>query len=321
MQNLMPYIHLARIDHWFKNIFCLPGIVLVYALTQRVPQISDLSALIIGLLSVCLTASANYTINEILDAGPDKRHPDKVFRPVPSGEVDIHWAYAQYIFLSLASHGIALFVSPLFFLAIFSLWIMGIIYNVPPIRSKEIPYIDALSEAINNPIRLVLGWWMIDDTFLPPVSILVAYWMMGAYFMSLKRYAEYRYIGDSKRAGEYRKSFKYTNDRRLLIAAVVQGNICCLMLGVFLAKFRVELVMSFPFIALLLAVYLGVALRKNSPVQYPEKLYREKGLVCCSLITTAVLVLLLYIDLPWLNKYLKMPTPDVPVSRVAAAKE
>jgi hypothetical protein len=39
------------------------------------------------------------------------------------------------------------------------LWVMGVVYNVKPIRSKELPYLDVLSESINNPIRLLLGWF------------------------------------------------------------------------------------------------------------------------------------------------------------------
>ena len=34
---------------------------------------------------------------------------------------------------------------------------MGIIYNVKPIRSKDIVFIDVLSESVNNPLRFLLG--------------------------------------------------------------------------------------------------------------------------------------------------------------------
>jgi len=37
-------------------------------------------------------------------------------------------------------------------------WVMGLAYNVPPVRLKGWPYLDVLSESINNPIRLALGW-------------------------------------------------------------------------------------------------------------------------------------------------------------------
>ena len=52
---------------------------------------------------------------------------------------------------------------------------MGLIYNVPPIRSKERPYLDVLSESINNPIRLLLGWFVVTERELPPASLVVIY--------------------------------------------------------------------------------------------------------------------------------------------------
>ena len=77
-----------RFDHWFKNVFVLPGIVLAWyfygshvdwtALWWRIP---------VGLLPCRLVASSNYVINEILDAPFDALHPTKHRRPVPSGMV------------------------------------------------------------------------------------------------------------------------------------------------------------------------------------------------------------------------------------------
>ncbi|MCH2411312.1 prenyltransferase, partial [Myxococcota bacterium] len=60
---MLPYIQIARPDHWFKNLFLLPGAASALLLGgEGGEQVWwDLfSALII----VCLTASANYTLNE-----------------------------------------------------------------------------------------------------------------------------------------------------------------------------------------------------------------------------------------------------------------
>ena len=62
---------------------------------------------------------------------------------------------------------------------------MGTFYNMPPIRTKELPYIDVLTESINNPIRLLLGWFALVDNRIPPASLLIAYWALGAFFMAL----------------------------------------------------------------------------------------------------------------------------------------
>ena len=68
----------------------------------------------------------------------------------------------------------------------------GLLYNIHPIRIKEFPYIDVLSEALNNALRLLLGWFTLITNMAPPLSLVLAYWMVGAFFMATKRFAEYR---------------------------------------------------------------------------------------------------------------------------------
>ena len=65
------------------------------------------------------------------------------------------------------------------------LWLMGCVYNLHPIRTKDIPYIDVLSESLNNPIRLALGWHAVVTDRVPPLSLILAYWMIGAFFMAI----------------------------------------------------------------------------------------------------------------------------------------
>src|SRR3954463_7780171 len=119
-----------------------------------------------------------------------------------------------------------------FFLASLFLLVMGVVYNVRPVRSKDLPYVDVLSESINNPIRLLLGWFAVTDAEVPPVSLLIAYWMIGAFFMATKRFAEYRSIGDTAAAGAYRSSFLHYNEERLLLSMVFYAISFALFLGI-----------------------------------------------------------------------------------------
>ena len=47
------------------------------------------------------------------------------------------------------------------------------------------------------------------------------------------------------------------------------------LIGVFLIKYKIELLLSFPFFAVLFTWYLGISLKADSAAQAPEKLYRE----------------------------------------------
>ena len=55
------------------------------------------------------------------------------------------------------------------------------------------------SESINNPLRMLLGWYMVAPQLIPPVSLLCCYWMLGCYLMGLKRFSELREL-DSQEA-------------------------------------------------------------------------------------------------------------------------
>ena len=214
------HLEIARIDHWIKNVFVLPGIVVALSLdpTQLTPAL--LLRVIVGLLSTCLVASSNYVINEVMDASADVHHPTKFTRPVPSGRVSIPWAYAQWIVLMIVGVGLGLTISIPFAAIMFVLWIMGCIYNIPPLRSKDLPYLDVLSEAVNNPLRMLAGWFISNIPAIPPASLLLSYWMVGCYFMAIKRFAELRCMVNPVQAAAYRKSFGFYTEERLLVAIV-----------------------------------------------------------------------------------------------------
>lgn len=99
------------------------------------------------------------------------------------------------------------------------LLLMGIAYNVPPLRTKDRPYLDVLSESVNNPLRLLMGWFVVIPDQLPPYSLMLAYWMGGDFLMAMRRYSEYRRIGDPARAGAYRRSFRRYTEETLLLSS------------------------------------------------------------------------------------------------------
>jgi decaprenyl-phosphate phosphoribosyltransferase len=295
-----PYLRIARFDHWIKNVFVLPGIVLGVAASTRID--GRLAAhTVLGLVSVGLIASSNYTINEIMDAPFDRYHPTKRLRPIPAGLVSLPIAYCQWIAFMLAGIFLAFQVSRAFAATMGALWLMGICYNVPPLRTKDVPYLDVTSEAINNPLRLLAGWYITRTPHAPPGSLLASYWMVGAYFMAVKRFAEYREIGDRAVSAAYRRSFAHYDEPRLLVSIMFYAASAMLTFGAFLMRYRMELVLAFPLVALVMAIYLKLALEPNSAVQRPEYLYRESRLLVPVALCAALLAALLFVDLPILH--------------------
>jgi 4-hydroxybenzoate polyprenyltransferase len=302
---LVPYLSIARPDHWFKNVFMVLGVLLAYFYHPELLHQNNLWQIVWALAATCLIASSNYVINEILDAPSDRSHPKKRFRPIPSGQVKLPVAYGEWVLLGAAGLLMAYGVNLPFFCAAAFLLVMGMVYNVRPVRSKELPYLDVLSESVNNPIRLLLGWFAVEAVEFPPVSLLVAYWMIGAFFMATKRFAEYRSIGDPAAAAAYRSSFRYYDEQKLLISMFFYVTSFALFLGIFIIRYHLELILIFPLVAGFVSYYLHIGFKQESATQNPERLYREKGLMIYLIICVAAFFGLMFVHIPalydWFN--------------------
>lgn len=313
------YFAMARPDYWLKNIFILPGLLFAIAVYRTPLDITLFLKIFMGIISTCLVASANYVINEYLDAEFDKYHPLKKERTSVVRVVNPVIVYSMYTSLAIIGLALGLIISTKFFWTAVFLLVMGVIYNVRPFRSKERVYLDVLSESVNNPIRFALGWFMatpavgliMDNRWdleffdaVPPLSIIVAYWMGGAFLMATKRFAEYRLIANPTLAGLYRRSFKYYTENSLLISMFFYAITCAFFLGIFLIKNRIEMLLSFPFFALLFAWYLKIGLLKNSPVQGSEKLWTRKWFMTYLALFTILVCTLMFVDIPWLRWFL-----------------
>jgi hypothetical protein len=211
--------------------------------------------------------------------------------------------------MMLAGMALASTLGRYFFLSAAALWIMGCIYNIRPLRSKDLPYVDVLSESINNPLRFCLGWYSVVTVMLPPASLLVSYWMLGCYFMSLKRFSEYRQIADPAKAASYRKSFAHYSEESLLNSATFYAAACMLFFGAFMMRYRIELILSFPLVAWLMAVYFSLSFRHESAVQNPEHLYSEPRLMIPLFLCVVLIGTLLFVDVPWIGAMFPRSTP------------
>ena len=300
------YIKIARPDHWVKNAFIFPGIVIAFLLVDVQVSIPEfVFKFIAGFFATCFIASANYVINEWLDAEFDKYHPTKKFRPVVSENMKFSLVMVEYAICIALGVVLSILVNTQFLIVELVLLFMGVLYNVKPIRTKDIVYLDVLSESINNMLRLLLGWFIVSDKFLPPSSILIGYWFAGAFLMATKRFAEYRMIGDPAQAGLYRKSFKYYSEVKLLVSSFFYAMCATFFIGIFMIKYRMQYIIGMPFIFGLFCFYLSIAFKPDSAAQKPEKLYKEKSLLLYLLLLIVVLLLLTFIDIPMPEYWLK----------------
>ena len=147
---MIKYIKIARPDHWVKNAFIFPGIAIALLLTDYTFSTDTIVKFVAGFFATCFIASANYVINEWLDAEFDKFHPTKKYRPVVSENMKFSLVMLEYVICIAIGIGLSLLVNTPFLLMEVWLLVMGVLYNVKPIRTKDIPYLDVISESVNN---------------------------------------------------------------------------------------------------------------------------------------------------------------------------
>lgn len=292
-----------RLDHMTKHVFILPGIVLALMLLKA-PMTGLWWSLIAGFAAAVAIASANYVINEWLDRAFDAHHPEKSQRAAVQKDMCWQIVYGLYAVLLVVGIGLGLTINKVFAVTIVLFAIAGVLYNVAPVRLKDRTYLDVLSESFNNPIRLVLGWAMVDANSLPPLSLLLGFWLGGAFLMNSKRLAEYRVIVASagiETLHLYRKSFAHYDEPRLLVANLIYALGCAFFVAVFLIKYRIEYLLVFPFLIALFAEYFRVALLVNSVARKPERLFKARRLMVLTGLFVAAFVALTFIDFDWIS--------------------
>ncbi len=285
------YLQTMRFDHWLKNVFLIFGhtvavvLALDFAITGKLLMTGLLS-----LVPVCLIASANYVLNEILDAPFDRLHPTKRSRPLASNRVKASRLWLLFIGLTAAGFlcAAAWFENSGYHIALLLLFLNGLLYNVRPARLKDRAFVDVIAESFNNPIRLWLGWFaLVPFAEFPPLSITLAWWSFGGLLMTGKRYAEYRFIDNHEVSGNYRKSFRKYSENSLIIAMITYANLFCFSSGWAVCQYPPlnNLIFVFPLIIVAVMAYFQTALSRKGVRLEPEQMMRRPVIVVCTILT------------------------------------
>ena len=150
MISFTPCIQILRPKQWLKNLMLLfPPLFAGVLFTHDV-----LHNLAIPLLAFCIGSSANYAINDALDAEKDACHPVKKNRPIPSGAIQAKTALALAVCLFIVSLTLAFTVSLPFFFTLLGYLLISSAYSF---RLKDIPVIDIFCVSAGFLLRLHAG--------------------------------------------------------------------------------------------------------------------------------------------------------------------
>ncbi|MBN2055541.1 UbiA family prenyltransferase [bacterium] len=274
--NVMQVARIARVNHWFKNLFVVAGWLLALHFHPHWVDWSHVLAVLGGTLLACCISSVNYIINEVTDAEFDRRHPIKAHRMVASGLIQPRRLVPLTLLLLVAGLAPAfLFFNRCYLVLLTSLFLAGIVYNVPPIRTKNIPILDIIIESVNFPIRISIGWFIHDWSLNPPpLLVLLLFWSLGAMLMTGKRLAEVRQLGDLGKY--YRPTFRiYT--QAILTVLIITYAICFLGLFHMFSRHLVPALTWFlPAVTIFTAWFLVISCQVDSIMVEPEKIFRRR---------------------------------------------
>ncbi len=273
------YVQALRLERWPRSLAIIPGFVAVLVLDRTVISTINLPVtllkLCLGFLLTWFISTANYIINEITDAPFDAFHPSKKHRPLVNGEISrgiLMLIWLVLVGVSFAAGHLVFNVN--FMWSLLALLVAGMIYNIPPIRVKDIPILDSTIESANNPIRFLVGWYILTSPF-PPVFLLLAWWVFGNFLMVGKRVAEKKFLTDEESAG-YRMSLKKYSMGMLVSFMILNA----VMFLAFFAMFAVQsklntFLYSIPFIVIYLVMFIKKSLQDIDGAEEPEKLLKN----------------------------------------------
>jgi len=273
------YIASLRLDRWPRSLAIIVGFAAVFLVDpDTLPSLLTAKAFLKISLAFVLTwmvSTANYIINEITDAPFDAFHPGKKHRPLVQNKISVRVLLIGWVLLVAAALATAwVLYSRAFVLSLGALLLAGILYNVPPVRIKDIPYFDSTLESANNPIRFLIGWYVLAELF-PPLSLLLAWWAFGNFLMVGKRVAEKKFL-TAEESSAYRLSLKRYSVRGLVAFMTVNGLLFLAMFVAFALQQDLQTFLyALPFIIFYLIFFMVKSTQDRDAAEEPEKMLKN----------------------------------------------
>jgi 4-hydroxybenzoate polyprenyltransferase len=151
------WIHLARPQQWIKNGFVLAP--LLFSGRVRDPEAIGLAA--VAFLAFCLSASAVYAMNDVVDRISDQAHPTKRHRPIAAGRVAAPTALGMGITLALVAIAIAWTIDRTMILGVVAYLGLNRLYTF---WLKHLVILDVFAIAVFFLLRLLGGAVAIEVT-------------------------------------------------------------------------------------------------------------------------------------------------------------
>ncbi len=289
------YLASLRLDRWPRSAAIIVGSA-AFFVTDPSKFLAVLTPglalkLLLAFMLTWMVSTANYIVNEITDAPFDAHHPQKKHRPLVAKEISVPVLLGVWALLVGAALGIAHFhFRPAFTFSLCVLLLAGILYNVPPLRAKDIPFLDSTLESANNPIRFLVGWFVLATDF-PPLSLLASWWAFGNFLMIGKRVAEKKFL-TAEEASAYRLSLSRYSVGGLIGFMTANGLLFLIMFIVFAVQANLKTFLYvLPFIVFYLVIFMFKSIQDRDAAEEPEKQLKNPFFALYSLFLLMIFML------------------------------
>jgi 4-hydroxybenzoate polyprenyltransferase len=187
-KGLLRLILIAMRPHqWVKNLFVLTPLLF----GKKLGDVTAIWQALLACAAFCMMSSSIYICNDVVDASNDRAHPEKRFRPIPSGALPVGIALLaagillSASFLFAASLGLQLFLLALVY------WVLMLGYCF---LFKRAIVLDAMIIAMGFVLRVVGGAIAVDVK--PTHWLIVCAFLLALYLAFAKRRQELLLLSD-----------------------------------------------------------------------------------------------------------------------------
>ena len=170
-------LKLMRLKQFNKNLFVFAPLVF----SKRLFDWHSFFDVFVAFILFCLASSSVYIFNDIKDIESDRQHPQKRFRPLPSGEVSVTVARILSAALGIVCLIFSFLLSLQFGLTVLIYIIINLFYSI---ALKNIVILDVMVIAAGFVLR-VLGGAVIVDIY--PSSWLIICTILLSLFMGFSK--------------------------------------------------------------------------------------------------------------------------------------
>ena len=184
---LMTVLQLCRVRQWLKNLMLFFPPFLAGTLFSHVNTLQ----MLISFNAFSLASSGTYIINDLFDRENDRHHPDKLTRPIASGQISVVTASIFASILLFCSVLLAWNVSGTFLLFMMAYVAVSIAYSA---KLKDIVLVDIFCISAGFLLRLQAG----GSAFHVAISewLFLSVFLLSVFLSTGKRCAEKQHLGD-----------------------------------------------------------------------------------------------------------------------------